>query len=310
VEKIKSPVQVYGAMAANLGIAVVKFAAAAASGSSAMLSEGIHSVIDSGNEVLLLVGIKRSRRPADEEHPYGYGKELYFWSLIVAILLFGIGGGITAYEGVSHLRLPREVRSPTWSYIVLGISGILESASWWVAFREFRTRPHRKGYWNAFFESKDPSVFTVLAEDTAALVGLLIAFLGIFASHRLGLWYADGVASILIGITLAAVATVLIAEGRKLLVGESARTETVKNIRRLAEGDPAVAAVSGPLTMHLGPDEILVNLGLRFREGTPPAEMAAAVDRIDRSIRSTHPRVRHVFIDTRAAAEASPMSSS
>jgi len=302
METIKSPVQVYGAMAANLGIAAIKFAAAMVSGSSAMLSESIHSVVDTGNEALLLVGLRRSRRPADPEHPYGHGKELYFWSLIVAVLLFGIGGGMSAFEGITHLRR-HGTGSPMWNYIVLAVSGLLEGTSWVIAFREFRGRPHRRGYWRAFFESKDPSVFTVLAEDTAAIVGLVIAFLGVFLSHELGIWYADGVASILIGVTLAVVAVVLIHEGRRLLIGESAREETVKDIRHLAQSDPSVAGVLGPLTMHLGPEEILVNLGLRFKPGTPIEEVARAMDRIERIIRQAHPRVRHVFIDIRPLVE-------
>jgi len=300
MESAKSPVQVYGAMAANLGIAAVKFAAAAVSGSSAMLSEGIHSVIDTGNEVMLLVGLRRSRRPPDEDHPYGHGKELYFWSLMVAVLLFGIGGGMSAFEGVVHLRRRPDLYGATWSYVVLGVSALLEGGSWVITFRKFRTRPHVRGYWKAFFESKDPTVFTILAEDTAALAGLGIAFLGVFISRETAAWYADGVASILIGLLLAGVATVLIAEGRRLLVGESARAETVKDIRRLAQSDPAVAGVTGPLTMHLGPESILVNLGLHFREGTTPAESAAAAERIDREIRRAHPRVTYVFIDPRA----------
>lgn len=289
-------------MAANLGIAVVKFIAAMISGSSAMLSESIHSAVDTGNEALLLVGIRQSRRPPDPDHPYGYGKELYFWSLIVAVLLFGIGGGMSAYEGILHLR-HHEMGDPSWNYVVLGVSGILEGASWVIAFRELRGRPHRRGYWRAFFESKDPSVFTVLAEDTAAILGLLFAFIGVFASHHLGIWYADGTASILIGLTLAGVAIVLIREGRDLLVGESARAETVLDIRRLAESEPEVAAVAGPLTMHLGPNEILVNLKLRFRTGTSDEAAARAMDRIEQHIREAHPRVKHVFIDTRVPSE-------
>lgn len=293
----KSPIQVYGAMAANLGIAVVKFAGALASGSSAMLSEGIHSVVDTGNEALLLVGLRRSRAPADPDHPFGHGKELYFWSLIVAVLIFGIGGGISAYEGVIHLRHPHPVGDPTWSYAILAVSAALEGASWAVAFREFRRRPHGRGYWSAFFESKDPLVFTVLAEDTAAVIGLLLAFLGLFFTRSLGVWYADGVASILIGVTLAVTALVLIREGRALLVGESARAETVQSIRAAVEVDPAVREAGIPRTMHLGPEEILVNLSLRFRDGLSLSDAGRALERIDRRIRARHPRVRHVYVD-------------
>ncbi len=211
---------------------------------------------------------------------------------------------MAAFEGVSHLRRPGEIGGVTWNDLVLGGSAVLEAGSWWVAFKKFRTRPHLRGYWRAFFESKDPSVFTVLAEDTAALIGLVIAFVGVFLSHRFGLAWADGVASVLIGATLAVTVTVLIAEGRKLLVGESARAETVRSIRALAEGDPAVERVGGPFTMHLGPDAILVNLRIRFKSGISPPEMTAAVDRIDQKIRSVHPRVRHVFIEARALSQA------
>jgi cation diffusion facilitator family transporter len=301
--RIETPVQVYGAMAANLGIAVVKFLAAMVTGSSAMLSESIHSVVDTGNQALLLVGLKRSRRPPDDNHPFGHGKELYFWSLIVAVLLLGMGGGMSAYAGLSHLLYPHPPRSPTWGYIVLAASGVLEGSSWVVAFLKFRTQPHPRGYWKAFFESKDPSVFIVLAEDAAALAGVLVAFLGLYITHRYGVWYADGTASLIISVILGFVACILIFEGRKLLVGESARAETVKGIRRLAEADPAIARVEGPLTMHLGPDEILVNLGLRFREGVSTAEMADSINRLDRAIREQHPEVLRVFIDSRLPAE-------
>lgn len=178
----ESAIAVYGAMGANLAVAITKFAAAFASGSSAMLSEGIHSVVDTGNEALLLLGLRRSEKPADARHPFGYGKELYFWSLVVAIVLFGVGGGMSFYEGITHLRHPTEIGDPTWSYVVLGLSFLFEGTSWVVALKRFLPGVRDESFWRALRTSKDPSVVTVLLEDSAALSGLVVAFLGV-SSH-------------------------------------------------------------------------------------------------------------------------------
>lgn len=292
-----SPVAVYAAIAGNLAIAITKFVAAALTGSSAMLSEGIHSVVDTGNGLLLLLGIRLSRRPPDANHPFGHGKELYFWTFIVAILIFAVGGGMSIYEGVVHLRHPEPVASPVWNYVVLGIAVVFEGLTWAVAYREFRRSSGAGSLWRAVHVSKDPTTFTVLFEDSAALLGLLVAFLGVFLSHQLGNPYFDGAASIVIGVILGVVAMLLAYESRGLLVGEAADDELIASVRGLAQADPAVEGVAPPLTMHLGPHEILLNLDIQFRGGLAAAEIEVAVDRLEKEIRARHPWVKRIFIE-------------
>jgi cation diffusion facilitator family transporter len=292
------PITVYGAIAANAVIGVSKFAAGIVSGSSAMLSEAIHSVVDTGNELLLLLGIHRSRKPADELHPFGHGKELYFWSLIVAILLFGLGGGMSIYEGISHLRHPAVIKDPTWNYVVLGIAFIAEGTSWAIALNKLLARRKAgQGIWQTVRASKNPAVFVVLAEDSAALLGILVAFLGVLLGHTLRNPYLDGAASIIIGLILATVAGFLSYETRDLLVGESADADVLQSIRRLAEADPAVVGVSRPLTMHFGPDQVLLNLDIEFRPDLSASEITAAVDRLEAGIRKERPSIKRIFIE-------------
>ena len=292
------PITVYGAIAANAVIAVSKFAAGLISGSSAMLSEGIHSVVDTGNELLLLLGIHRSKKPADELHPFGYGKELYFWSLIVAILLFGLGGGMSIYEGITHLRHPAVIQNPAWNYVVLGIAFIAEGASWAIALKKFLEKKRRgRGLWQALRASKNPAVFVVLAEDSAALAGILVAFLGVLLGHRLQNPYLDGTASIIIGLILATVAGFLAYESRDLLLGESADADVVQSIRKVAGADPAVLGVSHPLTMHFGPEQVLLNLDIEFRPDLSASEITAAVDRLEAGIRRERPSIKRIFIE-------------
>jgi len=299
------PVVVYAAFAGNLLIAITKFVAARLTGSSAMLAEAIHSVVDTGNQALLLLGLRLSRKGPDEKHPFGHGKELYFWSLLVAMLLFGMGGGMSFYEGVRHLRHPRPIESATASYVVLALAFVFESVPFALALRQFqRTRP-RSGsggaepFWHGLRGSKDPSLFVVLFEDAAALLGLVIAFLGVFLSRTLGepLW--DGVASLVIGVMLMVVSVLLVIETRGLLLGEAAHPLIVDDVRRLAAADPAVSAVRTPLTMHLGPHEILLNLDVQFRAGLSAGEIVAAVERLEAAIRSAQPEVRRIFIEAR-----------
>ena len=294
------PLAVYGAMGANLLIAVTKFAAAGFSGSSAMLSEGIHSMVDTGNQLLLLLGMKRSRRPADDDHPFGYGKELYFWSLIVAIVLFGLGGGMSVYEGITHLLHPHPLKDPKWNYVVLGASFFFEGISWIIAVKQLRPAFREDGLWKGLRSSKDPSIVTVFFEDSAALVGLVVAFLGVFIGHRLGSPLADGIASIVIGVVLAVVAVFLVYESRGLLLGETADPAVVEDIRRLARSLPGVAEVGRPLTMHLGPDEVLLNLEIDFRPNLAPDQISEEVDRLEREIRERHPEMRRIFIEAKA----------
>jgi cation diffusion facilitator family transporter len=288
---------VIAAIIGNAAIAAIKFAAAAMTGSSAMLSEGIHSLVDTGNGALLFLGIKRSSRPPSATHPFGYGKELYFWSLIVAISIFGIGGGMSIYEGILHIRHPSELTNPTINYIVLGLAMIFESMSFTVAYRAFRTVKGDRGALSAIHHGKDPSLFTVLFEDTAALSGLLVAFAGVFLAHQFDNPFFDGAASVIIGCILAVVAVWLAWESKGLLVGESADPHLVDDVRRFAGDDPVVTGVGAVLTMHLGPEEVLLNLEVEFAPGTQAEEIHAAIHRIEEHITAHHPEVNRIFIE-------------
>lgn len=296
-----SPIAVYGAIVANFVIAVAKFAAAAFTGSSAMLSEGIHSVADTGNQGLILLGLNRSKKPADAMHPFGHGKELYFWSLIVAIILFGVGGGLSIYEGIIHVQHPAELGDPTWNYVVLAIAFVVESIAWFIALRELlHHQQPDEGFWQTLRSSKDPSIYTVLGEDTAALLGIIVAFLGVFLGHRLDMPVLDGVASLVIGIILAIVAVFLAYESKGLIVGESADMHVVQRIRQVAKSDPAVAQVRDVLTMHFGPRDVLLNMDIEFRPNLSASELATAVDRLETNIRQEEPSIRRIFIEAEA----------
>ena len=302
---------VYAAIIGNLGIAVTKFIAAGFTGSSAMLTEGIHSLVDTGNGGLLLIGLKKSEKPADDLHPFGYGKELYFWALIVAVVIFAGGGGISIYEGIAHVRHPAELHDPTWNYWVLGIAMLFETFSITVAWKAFLVSKGQRSTWTVIRTSKDPTTFTVLFEDAAAMLGLIFAFIGIFLAHYLDDPRLDGMASIAIGVLLASVAVFLVYESKGLLVGESADPETVATIRSLVGADPAVETIHRVLTMHFGPAAVLVTLDARFHPHLPAAEVIAAVDRLESAIRARHPEVSHVFIESAsmaATAGSSPAS--
>jgi cation diffusion facilitator family transporter len=288
---------VYAAILANLSIAATKFFAAAMTGSSAMLSEAIHSVVDTGNQLLLLLGLKRSQRPADEQFPFGYGKELYFWSLIVAILLFGVGGGMAVYEGFTHLLHPEPLADAFWAYVVLGASAVFEGTSFTIAVRALRKRPGTGALWLRVHRSKDPSVFTVLFEDLAALLGIVTAFVGVLVSHLMNNPAVDGIASIVIGLILAAAAVALAYESRGLLLGESASPEIVASVRQIATSDPAVRDVSALLTMHMGPQDVLLNLEVVLKPSLSAQEQLAAVARIEKIIRSHHQAIKRIFIE-------------
>jgi cation diffusion facilitator family transporter len=299
----EKPVTVYGAIAANLLIAISKFVAAFFTGSSSMLSEGIHSLADTGNEGLLLLGVHRSDKKPDASHPFGYGQELYFWSLIVAMILFGLGGGMSLYEGITHILNPRALEDPLWNYVTLALAVLFEGASFLIALRALLRAKGRDTIWQAVHTSKDPTVFVVLFEDAAALVGLALAFLGVYLSHRLNEPRLDGVASILIGLVLAAVSMVLAYESKGLLLGESADPATVQKIQQLVTADRDVRQARKPLTMHLGPQEVLVNLDVEFRPGLTSGELAAAVDRLEQKIRASAPQVTRIFIEAEALAQ-------
>ncbi len=291
---------VYGALAANVAIAVAKFIAAAASGSSAMLSEAIHSLADSGNELLLMLGLRLSRRPPDRRHPYGHGRDLYLMGLVVSMLLFGIGGGMSLYQGFEHLHRPSVPSDPMWNFVVLGVAFVFEGASLINALRELDKTRRGRTRFQTFRSSKDPAVFIVVAEDTAALAGVLVAFGGVLGSWLWGLPELDGVASLLIGVILCVVAGVLAYESRGLLVGESASPALVDDVRRLVSEDQDVRRVGEPMTMHLGPEEILLNLELEFRPDLTMRDLRAAVDRLESRIRGAHPHVTRIFLEARA----------
>ena len=295
------PVAVYGALAANLAIAAVKFTAAFLTGSSAMLSEGVHSLVDTANQVLLLVGLRRSRRPADDRHPFGYGPELYFWGLLVAIALFGIGGGLAFYEGVAHLKAPVEATSPVWNLVVLAVAFAFDGASWLLARRELHRDLPGLTLWQAFRRSPDPAVYTVLAEDTADLVGIVLAALGIALAHLTGDPMWDGLASIAIGLLLAGVSFALVGTARRFLTNQSADPAVVASIHAIAEADPAVERAAHPLTMHLGPTEVFVAVELAYRSGVSGEAIAAASERIEAAIRAAHPEVSRVFTEAALA---------
>jgi cation diffusion facilitator family transporter len=296
------PIAVYGAMAANATIALCKGVAAYFTGSSAMLSESVHSVVDTANEGLLLLGIARSRRTADRQHPFGYGKEVYFWSLIVAIALFGIGGGIAFFEGFTHLTGHRSESqvSPVWNYAVLAVALVAEGTSWTIAVRQFLPTVKNESIWHAIRTSKDPTVVTVLFEDSAALAGLAFAFVGVLLSQLTGSHVWDGIASLLIGLALASVAIVLAYQSRGLLIGATADPEVVERVRQIVDEDTDVVAVAPPLTMHFGPENVLLNLDVRFHSGLPSERLVAAVDRLERRIRAEIPTIGRIFIEANA----------
>jgi len=296
-----SKVAIYGAIAANVAIAVTKFIVAGITGSSAMLSEGIHSAVDTFNGVLLLVGLRLSQRPATPEHPFGHGKELYFWSLIVAVLIFGLGGGVSFYEGVQHIRHPEPLHDPTWNFVVLGVAALFEGISFTMALRQFLAQAGGEPFWEAIHRSKDPTTYTVLAEDSAALVGLAIAAAGIWLSHRFDMPALDGAASLLIGVLLAVVATFLTWQSRDLLIGEGIRPETARAVRSMALAVPKVRDVGRVLSMYMGPDDALVTMDLDFDEGTAAADAALAIADVERQVRKRFPMIRRLFIESGSA---------
>jgi cation diffusion facilitator family transporter len=297
----ESKVAVFAAIAGNLAIAATKLIAAYFSGSSAMLSEGIHSIVDTGNGLLLLVGLKKSRKPADSRHPFGHGKELYFWPLVVAILIFALGGGMSVYEGVTHIIHPAHA-DPFWNYIVLAFAFVFEGISSIFAFKAFRKELKGRGALAAIKASKDPTSFTVLFEDSAALLGLVVAFFGIFLGHLFHNPYFDGAASILIGVILAMVAVVLAYETKGLLIGEGVTPETLESLRSIAAADPAVEEVKKSLTMHFGPHEALLAIDILFKKELSAEDITTAINRIEANIRAQHHEIKYVFIEAKAFA--------
>ncbi len=291
---------VYAALAGNLLIALSKFIAAYFTGSSSILSEGIHSLVDTGDQLLLLYGMHRAKEPADREFPFGHGKEIYFWSLIVAILIFALGAGVSLYEGIIHILNPSGIRGFYINYAILGIAVLFESGSWLVSFREFSKSKGKRGYWRAVLVSKDPTIFIVLFEDSAALLGLAAAFAGNLLTQLTGNHSLDGVASIVIGVILAGTAVFLAHETKGLLIGESAGPEVTEGIRRIAAGCDSVEHVNEVLTMHMGPDFILANVSVDFEDKASADGIEKSVEEIDTRIKKAFPRVKKIFIEAEA----------
>lgn len=291
---------ILAAVAANLLIALTKFVAAWFTASSAMSTEGVHSLVDTGDQLLLLYGLWRASRPASEEFPFGHGKELYFWSFVVSLLVFAAGAGVSIYEGILHLLRPREMTSVLVNYIVLAVAMVFEGISWAVSVREFGRRKGRLGYIEAIHRGKDPSLFVVILEDTAALLGLAAAMVGVTLAHLTGSPAYDGVASLLIGLILAATAVILARETKGLLVGESALLTTRRNIHDVVAATPGVERVEEILTLQMGPEFVLVTVSARFADDTPVAEIAATVARMKAEIMRRVPGVKRVFVEPRS----------
>ena len=291
---------IYAALGGNSLIAVTKLAAASYTGSSAMLSEAIHSLVDTGNQTLLLYGLKRAKKPADERHPFGYGMELYFWAFVVAILIFGIGAGVSIYEGMHKIADPQTITNPAINYIVLSAAIIFEAVAWIIAFNEFRRTKGSRGYFEAVRISKDPSVFTVLFEDSAAMLGLIVALIGIYLAQTLNMPVLDGVASVVIGIILAGTAALLAYECKGLLIGEAAQEDLLEAIRWIIADTPGVERRNEMLTMHLGPSDILVNLSLDFADNLTAIDIEASVQKIEQQIKDRFPEVKRIFIEAQS----------
>ena len=291
---------IYAALAGNGLIAVTKFVAASFTGSSAMLSEAVHSVVDTGNQGLLLYGIKRSKRPADAKHPFGYGTEVYFWSFVVAILIFGLGAGISFYEGIQKLIHPHPISSPLINYGVLSAAMVFEAGAWWIAYREFGKVRGNFGIFEAVRRSKDPTVFTVLFEDSAAMAGLIAAFIGIAVADQYGIVWADGAASVIIGVILAGTAALLAYETKGLLIGEAASRSVINGVRLIVSRREDVININELRTMHLAPNEILLALSLDFRDDVPAGRVEATIQDIERDIKAKFSDITRLFIEVQS----------
>lgn len=291
---------IVAALIGNGLVAITKFIAASVTGSSAMISEGIHSVVDTGNQVLLLLGLHRAKQPADERFPFGHGKEIYFWSFVVAIMIFAVGAGVSIYEGIHHMMDPKPVESPMINYIVLGLAMVFEGVAWYFAMQEFSRAKGKWGYIEAVQRGKDPSLFVVLFEDSAAMLGLMVAFLGILAAQLTGNPIYDGLASVIIGIILGGTAAWLAYETKGLLIGEAAHPEIVQGIKQKAARMPEVEHVNEVLTMHMGPDYILVNMSVDFRDDVSAEQVEKQIALLDGQIKRSWPLVKRVFVEAEA----------
>ena len=291
---------IIAALIGNLLISLTKLFAFFVTKSSAMLSEGVHSIVDTGNQVLLLYGLHRAKRPADAQFPFGHGKEVYFWGFIVAMMIFTVGAGVSIYKGVHHLLHPVPIQNPTLNYIVLGCAMLFEGVVWYFALTEFTKVKGKRGYIEAVQRGKDPSMFVVLFEDSAAMLGILVAFLGILLSQITGNPYYDGVASIIIGLILVGTAAWLAYEIKGLLIGESARPEIVNGIKEIVKSYPKIIHVNEVLTLHMGPDFILLNLSVDFADSLLTGDLEDTIGRLDTQIKQTYPKIKRVFVEAEA----------
>ena len=295
---------IIAALIGNSLIAITKFIAAAMTGSSAMLSEGIHSTVDTGNQMLLLFGMRQAKKPADRGFPFGHGKEIYFWSFVVAILIFAVGSGVSIYEGVIHILNPEPIVDPMINYIVLGLAMIFEGAAWYFAFTAFTKAKGKWGYLEAVRRGKDPTMFVVLFEDSAAGLGLIVAFLGIWLSHTTGILFFDGLASIIIGLILGGTAIWLAYETKGLLIGESANLAVENGIREIISSFEEVSYINELLTMHMGPDFVLANCSIDFPNDLSAEQMEKTIAKIDTAIKQQYPAVKRVFIEAESRRRA------
>jgi cation diffusion facilitator family transporter len=296
----ESRLAIVASVGANVAIAISKFVAATLTGSSAMLAEAVHSSVNSMDGTLLYLGHRRARRPPDDAHPLGHGKELYFWSLIVAVLFFGLGGGVSIYEGIQHVASRRPIESPLASYIVLAISFAFDSSSFVIAARQFNRARRGRPLLRALRDTKDPTLPTLVMEDAADLTGICLAFLGVLLSSRFGLRWADGAASIAIGLVMAALAVFLMIESHGLLIGESAPQELRAVVRRLAAHADRVVAVDRPVTLQLGVDSVLVGIDVAFEPEATARDIARAVEKLEEGIKRERPDVSFVYIEARS----------
>ncbi|SEM68546.1 cation diffusion facilitator family transporter [bacterium A37T11] len=296
--KNKTPTTaIYTAFGANVAIAIVKLTAAGITGSSAMASEGIHSLVDTSNEILLLLGIRKSQKKPDAKRPFGYAKEIYFWAFVVSLLFFALGGGMSIYEGIQHMRHPESMEKPIWNYAVLGFAFIFDGISLITAWKQFRVERGKTPFWRAVKDSKDPSTFVVLFEDAADVIGILIAFFGILLSQLLHNPLLDGIASVLIGLLLTSVAIILVRESRSLLMGESASAEELTEVTAIALSHPEVQQVAAPMTMYLGPQEVILILKIHFADGLDSQNLSTLIHDIREQVQQKYPQYKQLFIE-------------
>ena len=286
---------IYASLAGNTGIALSKFAAALFTGSSAMLAEAVHSLVDTSNQVLLLLGLRESKAPADERFPYGQGKAVYFWALI-AILIFTLGGLWSFYQGVLHVLDPDPVQNPGVNYVILGIAFALEALAWRVGVVEFRRTKGDAGYLDAVRNAKDPSIAILIFENSADMFGIVVAFLGILLSQLTGILVFDGIASMIIGVILITAALWLAHETKSLLIGEGADQAIVQGIRGLVNSQVQIRSIEEITTLHMGPEYILVNMRVKFHESAFAYDIEQVTDFLEQQIQETFPLVKRVYV--------------